>query len=222
MSSRSFNIRREERRTSSRGPRRPRVGTIACMALLTTIFLPSSRAQKESSPAIKVSFPNYSYPEPVASLQQFDFRNSEVLIFSEAGSPFLRAQLRRGRFEKARTIGGDSVEYKWTKFSGKDPAGPHYAIAFYTWTSWAASANDAGVIQLLRLENGHLHVVQQILFNIRGSQKAGAHFSTKSNSLTVRGLNEWEHCCPSGLDVVQFQLKDDVLKQVHYGKIPVE
>lgn len=124
--------------------------------------------------------------------------------------------------KNATKVGGDSLEFKWTKFIGNDSAEPDYVIAYYVWVTWAGSSSDYGVIHLIHLENGRLKVLQQMLFNMRGSEKAGASFNGKSGVLTVRGLNEWEHCCPTGLDVVKFRLKRGVLKRLYFGKAALE
>jgi hypothetical protein len=97
-----------------------------------------------------------------------------------------------------------------------------HAIAYYIWAMWAGSSSDYGVVQLLHIEDGHLKIVQQILFNSRGSEKAGAFCNAGSNALTIRGVNDWENCCPTGLDVVKFRLKEGVLKQVYYGTAALE
>jgi len=158
----------------------------------------------------------------VISLRQLDSKNSEVIIFDKKGSPDYRADLRHGSFEKLHKVGGDSLSFAWMKYLGDSSAEPDYAVTYHIWAMWAGSSSGFGVVQLLHIEDGHLKVVQQILFNLRGSEKAGAFFNTKSNALTIRGVNDWEHCCPTGLDVVQFQLKDSVLKQVHYGNAPLK
>lgn len=179
-------------------------------------------AQEKKEPTIQISLPNYTHPKTVASLRQFDLRNGEAIIFGDNGVPDFRAHLRQGAYEKRDKSGGDSLEFKWTKFIGNDAAEPDYVIAYYVWVTWAGSSSDYGVIHLLHLENGRPKVLQQILFNMRGSEKAGASFNGKSGVLTVRGLNEWDHCCPTGLDVVKFRLKERVLKRVYFGKAALE
>jgi len=169
---------------------------------------PDARAQQKTSPTLEVCFPNYSYPNPVTSLRQLDSKSSEVIIFDEKGSPDYRAHLRHGSFEKLHKIGGDGVSFGWVKYLGNSSLEPEYAVTYHIWTTWAGSSSAYGVVQLLHIEDGRLRVVQQILFNLRGSKKAGALFNARSNGLTICGVNDWEHCCPAGLDVVQFQLKD--------------
>jgi len=193
-----------------------------CLILLSLFAHPDARAQQKTSPALEVCFPNYSYPNPIPSLHQLDFKNTGVIFFGEKGVPDFHARLRRGSFEQLHKIGGDSVSFAWMKFLGDRSAEPDYAVAYYIWAMWAGSSSGFGVVQLLHIDDGHPKVVQQILFNLRGSEKAGAFFNAKSNTLTIRGVDDWEHCCPTGLDVVKFQLSDGVLKQVHYGKAPLK
>jgi hypothetical protein len=194
---------------------------VVSLVLLCTAAVPNVRAQKKTQPTVEISFPNYSYPETLTSLHQLDLKNSEFIFFGEKGTPDLRARLRRGAYEKLNKIGGDSAEFEWMKYVGNGSVEPDYALAYYVWASWAGSSSSYGVVQLLSIKDGHLKISQQILFNLRGSERAGAYFGAKANTLTIRGVNDWEHCCPTGLDVVQFQTKDGVLKQVHYGKAPL-
>lgn len=196
-------------------------------AIFSTVLLLMSVAsgangQLKTHPAVEISLPMYSYPKPFASLRDVDLKNSELVIFGVKVAPDFRAHLRHGSYEKLYKVGGDSVRFMWVKYIGNDTAEPSYGIAYYTWTAWAASSSDFGVVHLLHFEDGHLHVVQQIPFNLRGSEKAGAHLNAKSDTLTIRAVNDWEHCCPTGLDVVQFRLKDGELQKIHYGTAPLE
>jgi len=179
-------------------------------------------AREKKPPTIEVSFPNYSYPKTVTSLRRLDVKNDEVIVFGDKGMSDFHAHLRGGAYEKLHKIGGDSLEFEWMKYMGSDSAEPDCAVAYYIWSMWAGSSSAYGVVQLLHIEDGHLKVVQQILFNLRGSEKAGAFLNAKLNALTIRGVNDWEHCCPTGLDVVKFRLKEGVLKQVYYGMATLE
>lgn len=208
-------------RHQSRRVRRLQACSVSCLLLFALYVLPDARAQLKTSPAVEVCFPNYLYPNPVTSLSQLDLKNTEVIFFGEKGVRDFRAHLHRGAYEKLHKIGGDSVEFVWMKYMGTASMEQDYAVAYYIWSEWAGSSSAFGVVQLLHIEDSHLKVVQQILFNLRGSETAGAFFNAKSNSLTIRGVNDWEHCCPTGLDVVKFQLNDGLLKKVHYGKAPL-
>lgn len=196
-----------------------RTGALALILLWLSAHS-SARAQESTPSTLEVSLPNYSFPNPVTSLRQLDPKNAEVIFFGEKGVKDFHAHLHRGSYEKLHRIGGDSVNFVWMKYI-ETASEPDYAVAYYIWSMWAGSSSAFGVVQLLHIEDGHLKVVQQILFNLRGSEKAGAFFNAKSSSLTIRGANDWEHCCPTGLDVVKFQLKDGILKQVHYDKAPL-
>jgi hypothetical protein len=174
-------------------------------------------AQLKTHPAIENKLPNYSYSTPLRSLREFDPRNGEVIVFGGDGLADLHAKLRAGRYEKHHKVGGDALDFEWLRYINGDSGNANFAVAYYTMTSWAGSSSNFGVVQLLSLDDGHLHVVQQLVFNTRGSKKAGAHFGARSQVLTILGVNDWEHCCPTGLDVVRFRLKDGVFKQVGYG-----
>ena len=171
---------------------------------------------------MEVSFPNYLFPKTGTSLRRLDVKNGEVIIFGDKGMSDFHAHLRHGAYEKLHEIGGDSLEFEWMKYMGSDSAESGYAVAYYIWAMWAGSSSAYGVVQLLHIENGHLKVLQQILFNLRGSEKAGAFLNAKLNALTIRGVNDWEHCCPTRLDVVKFRLKEGVFKQVYYGTAALE
>jgi hypothetical protein len=201
---------------------RVRAGIFVSALLVSLLAAFPSIAQLKTHPAVEVLQPNYSFQKTLVSLREFDPKNNEVVFFGGKGSRDFHVHLRNGNYEKHYRVGGDNVGLEWIKYIGSDGSAPDYAVAYYTWIAWVASSSDFGVVQLMRIEGGRLHVDQQILFNLRGSEKAGAYFNAKSNTLTIRGVNEWEHCCPTGLDVVRFQLKDGVLKQIHYGTAPLE
>jgi len=197
-------------------------GTGSLLLLVLSLSAqPDARAQRETPSTLEVCFLNYSYPDPLPSLRQLDLKNAEIIFFDEKGMPDLHAHLHGGGYEKLHKIGGDRVKFVWLKYIETAPIEQDYAVAYYVWSMWAGSSSAFGVVQLLHIEDGHLKVVQQLLFNLRGSEKAGAFFSAKSNALTIRGVNDWEHCCPTELDVVKFQLNDGLLIQIHYGKAPL-
>lgn len=189
------------------------------LVLFSFFVIPDAHPQKKSQPTIEVAFPNYSYPRTLTSLRQLDLKNSDAFIFGDGDTPDLRAHLHRGTYEKLHEIGGDRLDFWWVKYIGNGSAQADYAVVYYVWLVWAGSSSPSGVVQLLRIEDNHLKVEQQIFFNVR-SEKAGAFFNSKSNVLTIRGVNGWEHCCPTRLDVAQFQLKDGVLKQMSHRTVP--
>jgi hypothetical protein len=195
-------------------------GTLVLILLSSSVH-PDARAQQKTPSSLEVSYPNYSYPDPVASLRELDFKNTEVIVFGAKGVQDFHAHLYRGVYEKLHKVGGDSIGLVWVKYIEPTSAEPDYALVYHIWSMWAGSSSAFGVVQLLHIEDSHLKVVQQILFNLRGSKKAGAFLNAKSNSLTIRGVNDREHCCPTGIDVVRFQLRDGMLRQVHYGKAPL-
>jgi hypothetical protein len=155
----------------SKRVRKLQVWFVFCLLPLSFSFLPVSLAQQRTAPAIEVSFPNYSYPDPVTSLRQLDSKNAEAIFFGEKGMPDFHARLRRGSFEQLHKIGGDSVSFARMKYLGDAPEEPEYALRYHIWSMCAGSPSGLGVVQLLPVENGHLKVVQQILFNPRGSEK---------------------------------------------------
>lgn len=179
-------------------------------------------AQVKVPKTIAITFPKFSYTYPARSLSELDLKNSEVIMFGEKGRPDFRGRLRRGAYEESGRDRIESVRFGWLTLIATDSADQGYAVAYYTWVASAGSTTDLGVVHLLHIDDAHLKVVQQIVFNTRGSKRAGAFFNTRSGVLTIRGLNEWEHCCPSGLDVVQFQLRDGSLAPIHYFKAPLK
>jgi hypothetical protein len=193
-----------------------------CLFVLCTLAQGDLHSQEREKPAIKVSFPNYTFERPLTSLSQLDPKNDDGIVFGDKDMPEFRAHLRHGIYERRTKIGGDWLKFRWVKGVQDDSATSNYAVAYYVWDTWAGSSSDVGVVQLLHAEESGVKVLQQILFNLRGSQKAFASFDAKSNSLTIRGVNAWEHCCPTGLDVVEFRLKEGFLKPVHYGNAPLE
>lgn len=128
-------------------------------------------AQWRTKPAVQISFPNYSYSRALTSLRALELGNSLVVFFDNKGAPDFRAALHAGTYEKRDKSGGESAKFSWLTTLGNDSMDPDFAIAYYSWVTSAASANDFGVIQLLDLEDGRLKVVQQILFNTRAARK---------------------------------------------------
>jgi hypothetical protein len=184
---------------------------------------PLTWGQTKSSATLNIYFPNYSYPDAVASFSKPNLRNAELIIFGENGTTDIRARLRQGGYERRNNEGGgDAVKFEWVKPIGNDPVNANFAVAYYTWVEWMGSSSDIGVVQLLQRVDGHLRVAQQILFNLRGSKTAGAYFDVKSSSLKIRGVHGWEHCCPTELDLMRFHFDDGLLKQVSRRKVPFE
>lgn len=199
------------------------IATISCL-LMPMLLVPSLIwGQTKSSPTVNIYFPNYSYPDAVASLSKPNLRNAELIIFGENGTTDIRARLRKGAYEsRNKKGGGDAVKFEWVNPIGNDPINANFAVAYYTWVAWMGSSNDIGVVQLLQLVDGHAKVAQQILFNLRGSKTAGAFFDVKSSSLKIRGVHGWEHCCPTELDLIRFHFEDGLLKRVSHRKVPFE
>jgi hypothetical protein len=197
---------------------------VVWLLLLPSLLAPSGTwGQKKTSATVDIYFPNYSYPDAVASLSALNPKNTELVIFGENGTTDIRAPLRNGTYEKRhKEGGGDAVEFEWMKPIGSDPGNANFSVAYYTWVTRAGSSSDYGVVQLLQVVDGHVKVVQQILFNLRGSKAAGAFFDAKSNSLKIRGVHGWEHCCPTELDVLRFHFENDLFKQVSYRTVPFE
>lgn len=199
------------------------IATISCLLMPLQLVPSLTWSQTKSSATVNVYFPNYSYPDAVASFSKPNLRNAELIIFGENGTTDIRARLRKGAYERRNNEGGgDSVEFEWVKPIGNDPVNANFAVAYYKWVAWMGSSNDIGVVQLLLREDGHLKVAQQILFNLRGSKTAGALFDVKSSSLKIRGVHGWEHCCPTELDLMTFHFDDGQLKQVSHRKVPFE
>jgi hypothetical protein len=191
---------------------------------MPSLLIPSlTWGQTKSSATVNIYFPNYSYPDAVASFSKPNLRNAELIIFGENGTTDIRARLRKGAYERRNNEGGgEAVKFEWVKPIGNDPVNTNFAVAYYTWVAWMGSSSDIGVVQLLQRVDGHLRVAQQILFNLPGSKTAGAYFDVKSSSLKIRGVHGWEHCCPTELDLMRFHFDDGLLKQVSRRKVPFE
>jgi hypothetical protein len=204
----------------SRPLRNSPAGFMFALLLFSVSMSLDARAQKKLQPTIEISSPNYSYPGVVTSFRQLDLKNRETIAFGNDGKPDLRAHLHRGFYEKTHEIGGENIDFMWVKYLGNGSEDAEYAVVYYIWNMWAGSSSPFGLVQLLRIEDSHLKVEQQFLFDVRHA-KADAVFNDKSNILTIRALKAWNHCCPIQLDVVQFQLKEGVLKQISYRKVPL-
>jgi hypothetical protein len=179
------------------------------------------RAKERTNPVIEESYPNYSYSKEATSLRGLDLKNGDFVFFDLRGRADVRGRLRRGEYQKHEEVGGTRVNFEWLKPIGSESKESGFAIVYCTWVAWAASTSDFGVIQLLHIDAGHVAVVQQILFDLRGNEKAGANLDA-GGALTVRGLNDLEHCCPTGLDIFTFRLKNGMLRWVSYRKAGLE
>jgi len=194
------------------------------LAFLVAIATPLSLfpGVENNSPTIEVLYPDYSYSKPLTSIRELDLRESDVLIFAPGGKTWVKARLHGGLYDVRHKLSSDWVRFNWLRLSAHGAADPEVGVAYFDWVSTGASASDYGVVQVLRIRDGHLNVGQQMVFNTRGSSKAGASFSAKTNVLTVRGVHGWEHCCPTDLDVVQFRFEGELLRQVHYRREPLQ
>jgi hypothetical protein len=104
----------------------------------------------------------------------------------------------------------------------RGPSEPEIAVAQFDLVETAGSSSDYGVVQVFRLKEDHLTVVQQILFNTRGNAKVGAAIDARSSTLTIRGVHGWEHCCPTELDVLRFRIDDGLFKLAGHGRVALE
>jgi hypothetical protein len=196
---------------------------VLCLFMLCACIPSRACSQKKQAATTEISFPNYMYPYALASPNRLNLKNGDLVIFHGNRASYLRAHLHNGAYRKLYAgAGGDEVELDWVRFIRNDSGQANYAFAYYTWVSWAGSSSDSGIVQLLQLVDGHVKVTQQILFNVRGSEKAGADFDTKSNTLKIRGVHGWEHCCPTELDFIRFHFDDGLFKQVSHRKVPYE
>jgi hypothetical protein len=183
---------------------------------------PRTDAQEKSAPTVEICYPQFSYSQSFASLRQIDLKNFDVMTFDENGKPDLKAHLRAGKYE-ARSEGTRYwLGLKWFKVPHKEPNEPETAVAQFDLVVTSGSASDYGVVQVFRLDDGHLKVVQQILFNTRGNAKVGAMLDAKSNTLTIRGVHGWDHCCPTQLDIVRHRLESDVFNRVANHREPLQ
>ena len=183
---------------------------------------PSAYAQEKSRPTLKICYPHYSYPETLASLRRLDLKDSEVVTFDEGGRPGPKAHLRAGKCEVRFKETSYWLGLKWSMVLQNEPSETEIAVAQFDLVETAGSSSDYGVVQVFQLKEGRLSVVQQILFNTRGSAKVGATLDARSNTLTIRGVHGWEHCCPTELDVVRFRIDGDLFKLMGHRKVPLE
>jgi len=172
-------------------------------------------------PTIEVLYPNYPLPGLFRSFRETDLKESEAAILGEGGKVYVKAHLHKGLYEVQHKDISDWLRLNWVSSPNQEIAEAKYGIADFDWVSTGASASDYGVIQVLQLCDGRLKITQQIVFNTRGSNKAGATFDPKTNTLTIRGIHGWEHCCASQLDVVQFRFAGNTLQRVSYRQIPL-
>jgi hypothetical protein len=151
-------------------------------------------------------------------MRQLDLKNSDVIIFNGKGEPELKARLRAGKYEGPLAVGSDWLRLNWLKILEGESEEPTSAIAEFDRVVTAGSASDYGIVQVFHLDDDHLKVVQQFLFNTRGTSKAGSSYDAKTNVLAIRGVHRWEHCCPTQLDIVEFHFEGRVFKQTAYHR----
>jgi hypothetical protein len=190
------------------------------IAVSASVVLPL--LAQEPTPTIEIFSPHHLYPTSLTSIRNLDLRNADVIVFNANGGPWLKAHLRGGKYEIHYRVGSDRLRLNWLKVLNGDSGETETAVAEFDWVATGASASDYAVVQVFQMHDGHLNVVQQILFSTRGSDKAGASLSSKSNVLTIRGVHGWEHCCPTQLDVVTFRFDGSAFKQVAYHMAPLQ
>ncbi|MGB2677326.1 MAG: hypothetical protein WAN12_09620 [Candidatus Acidiferrum sp.] len=191
--------------------------------LTFSIFHPlSASAQNKGKPTLEVCYPGYTYPDTVPSLRDANLKNGRLVLFFDGCKPDDHVRLKNGKYERPYKDGyWEYIELRWVKPLESKAGESQFAIAYIVWASGAGSTNDEDFVQLLELKEGHLKVVQQFYFNVRGSRRAGAFFNPKTNLLTIKAINCWEHSCGTRLDVVQFKFDGGLLKQMRYWHEPL-
>ncbi len=199
-------------------------GLFFLLLLAFSLLFPSvALAQRRNGqPTLKICYPGYTYPDTVPSLHDVNLRNGRLALFFDDCKGYDVVRLKNGKYERPYKDGyWEYIELRWVKPLESQTEESQFAIANIGWASGAGSTNDEDFVQLLELREGRLKVVQQFFFNVRGSRKAGAFFNPKTNLLTIKAINCWEHACGTQLDVVQFKLDSGLLKQMRYWHEPL-
>jgi hypothetical protein len=127
----------------------------------------SKPALKASGPpTFEVTFPNYPYPQTLASMLEFDTKNAPLALFDSAGKPVTTARLQNGVFEDRQKDGGYTnirfTDYQYFEYFKEQP---NHALASISWSTAGASTTSVGMIQIFEVRDGHPVVTQQIRYN---------------------------------------------------------
>jgi hypothetical protein len=101
-------------------------------------------------------------------------------------------------------VGHDWVKLVRVKYFDFTNGQPRRALVMVDYETSAGSSSAFGILQVLELASEHPLVLQQIEYNA-GGEGVGSSFDVKSGILKVKGVDGWEHCCPSSLDVGTFK-----------------
>jgi hypothetical protein len=189
--------------------------------LLFLVVYPGISLALTDTATFEVRYPQYSYDQQLNSLHEIDFRNFTLIIFGGRGKTNLVAKLRNGIFQRDYPHGcSDWLKLASVKYFDDADAEAQKALVTADWTSACASANDTGVVQVFGIANGRPTVLQQILYNERGGGTA-LSFNVKTETLTIKGLHGWEHCCPTTLDVGTFKWNGSKFALMKTASIPI-
>jgi hypothetical protein len=172
--------------------------------------------------SISVVEPNYRYSRAVSHLDKSVVCNLQLIYFESGGKAADRLQLKGCHGEREGRLEHSDVD---VTFYYSQSATPPLAIAGFRWESIAGSSSHEDSVQVLTLRAGHIHVLQQISFEVHhGGERAGATFDPKTRVLTVRAVRadpEKGRCCPAVLDVVTYRWSTDRFRETGRTTEPV-
>lgn len=166
-------------------------------------FLPAQTQKFER--AVEVTFPNHRYQQTHQSIKDVDFKNVTIWLSQTT------VRLRDGKYKSPRQNSfHDEVTLEKIFYFAAEPGQREYALLVFDWFSVGGSSSDYGIIQTLRLEDGHLVVTQEFSFD-RQAPGNGEQFDPESRRLTItaRASDESAHCCPEHLERAVFEWRDN-------------
>ena len=165
--------------------------------------------QPKFPPAVDIETPNYQYSRHVDSLRMVDFGNFELVIFNLNGAAERHVRLKHGEYQEREDFGGSDVSLSPIQFfgvTGSDPHGdPNYVLLGGNELAWGGSSTNTGIVQVIKIEAHHLHVLQQFTFDLQ-APGTGITFDVKSGNLILKARSNdgTPNCCPKYIDVVHF------------------
>jgi hypothetical protein len=178
---------------------------LVCLSLAAFV-LAQSKPKTATAPMFVIVFPNYAYPQTIASMLEFDAKNAPLALFDDSGKPATTAKLQNGVFDEHQKDGGYTnirfTDYQYFEYFNEQP---NHALAAITWSTAGPSGTTAiGLLQVFEVRDGHPVVTEQIRYN-RIGDLTGASFNPTTLALTVKA-NRWsEHATAANIEVGKFR-----------------
>jgi hypothetical protein len=172
----------------------------------------------ESGPDYRITRPNFVYRGEFLQFRGFDYKNFVLHTFDKKNGHVVCGQLHEGKWEDREENHAGLESLTWEQAYPLSSGNPsiQYVLAFFTYFGVGGSSESGGYVQVWRLQDKQLTIVQQIQFNTHfAGEREYFAFDKDRQSLTVRASHYMPgdaHCCISAFDELTFRWEDGLFE----------